>query len=124
MLFCVFYFVVFVGMGVLEMNVIVVRIGENVFVVWGLVGGGDVLYMFGVVYVVGVIIFMGLEMDGVILVGGNKFFIGGRLFNIYDCGNVIFENVVCVIEVLYVEEVDIVIFWCGGEIESFYWWLI
>ena len=61
------------------------------------------------------------EADGAVVGGGDEILACGGEFDVHDCGDVVFEDVEGAFEVASVEEVNVMVFVCGGEVEGFHW---
>ena len=108
------------SVGAPKTDVAVVGAGEDIFVVGGEDGGKDALHAFGVVDVFGVAFIAVPEADTAVIGGGDEFLARGAEFDVHDGGDVVFENVEGAFEVSHVEDVDVVIFGGGGEVEGFH----
>lgn len=109
------------SVGAPEADVAVVGAGEEVFAVGCEEGGEDALHAFGVVDVLGVAARAVPEADAAVVGGGDEFFAGGGEVDVHDGGDVVFHDVEGAGELAHVEEVDVVVFGRGGEVEGFHW---
>lgn len=108
------------GAGAPEADVAVVAAAEDVVVVRGPGGGKDALHAFCVVDVSAVALVAGPEADAAVVGGRDQFFARGGELDVHDGGDVVFEDVEGALEVAHVEDVDVVVFVCDGEIKSFH----
>ncbi len=108
------------GAGAPEADVAVVGAREEVSVVRGEAGGPDALHAFGVVDVLGVAAVAVPEADAAVVRGRDEFLARGAEFDVHDGGDVVLEDVEGAFEVAHVEEVDVVVFARGGEVEGFH----
>lgn len=60
------------------------------------------------------------EADAAVVGGRDEFLARGAEFDVHDGGDVIFEDVEGSFEVSHVEDVDVVVFGGGGEVEGFH----
>lgn len=108
------------GVGAPEADVAVVGAREEVVVVRGEAGGPDALHAFGVVDVLGVAAVAVPEADAAVVRGRDEFLARGAEFDVHDGGDVVPQDVEGAFEVAHVEEVDVVVFARGGEVEGFH----
>jgi len=100
-----------------ESNVAIVGAGENVGVVRGPAGAEDALHALGVINIAAVAVGTTPESDAAVVAGGDKLLTGRREFDIHHRGDMIFQDVERPGEVARIEEVNVMVLVCNGEVE-------
>ena len=108
------------SVGAPQPDVAIVGAGEYVFVIRGEYGGEDALHTFGMIYILGMSLVAVPEADTAIIGRTHEFLAGRTEFHIHDRCNVVFKDVQRAVKIPHVEEVDVVVFAGGGEIERFH----
>ena len=60
------------------------------------------------------------DADAAVVGSGDEGFAGGGEVDVHDGCDVVFQHVQGAVELAHVEEVDLVVFVCGGEVEGFH----
>lgn len=107
--------------GAPEADVAVVGAREQVLAVRGDEGGEDALHALGVVDVLGVAARAVPEADAAVVARRHERLARRGEVDVHDGGDVVFHDVEGAGQLAHVEEVDVVVFARGGEVEGFHW---